>query len=181
MGRPNTKEILAESFHELAAAKDIDKISIRDIVDNSGYSMATFYRHFKDKYDLIMWDYARKASRISEEMKRDGTILSHVMEDGARRFHEGKAYLGNLLLHTSGRESFVQYMTEVNYRVFLQQILKDSEPDKTTALLSRTYCLGAVALTCEWLTGRLDLTVEELAALYEDALPQRLRERMTEG
>ena len=33
--------------------KSIDKITVKDITENCGYSSATFYRHFKDKYDLI--------------------------------------------------------------------------------------------------------------------------------
>lgn len=45
MKRKTTKEILAESFHELAELKPIDKITIQDIVDNCGYSPATFYRN----------------------------------------------------------------------------------------------------------------------------------------
>jgi len=56
--RLTTKEMLVASFRELAGRKNIDKITVRDIAENGGYSTATFYRHFKDKYDLIAWDYA---------------------------------------------------------------------------------------------------------------------------
>ena len=63
MKRKTAKEILAESFMELAAARDIEKITIKDITDNCGYSPATFYRQFKDKYDLIAWDYAKEVEQ----------------------------------------------------------------------------------------------------------------------
>jgi len=53
MRRKTAKEILAESFRELAESKSVDKITVRDITQNCGYSAATFYRHFQDKYDLI--------------------------------------------------------------------------------------------------------------------------------
>ena len=49
MKRKTAKEILAESFQELAAGKNI--------TDNCGNSPATFYRQFKDKYDLIAWEF----------------------------------------------------------------------------------------------------------------------------
>ncbi|MBQ7669567.1 MAG: TetR family transcriptional regulator, partial [Clostridia bacterium] len=51
--------MLAQAFREVAESKNIDKITIQDIVDNCGYSPATFYRNFKDKYDLIAWDHTR--------------------------------------------------------------------------------------------------------------------------
>lgn len=49
MNRKTTKEILADSFREIAEKKSVDKITIQEIVDNCEYSPATFYRHFKDK------------------------------------------------------------------------------------------------------------------------------------
>ena len=57
MKRKTAKELLAESFRELAQDRDIDKITVQDIAKNCGYSIATFYRQFRDKYDLIAWDY----------------------------------------------------------------------------------------------------------------------------
>ena len=44
--RKTTKEILGESVHELAAKKPIDKITVREIVENCGLSPATFYITF---------------------------------------------------------------------------------------------------------------------------------------
>jgi len=49
MKRKTTKDILAESFLELAETKRIDKIRISDITDNCGMSPPTFYNHFRDK------------------------------------------------------------------------------------------------------------------------------------
>ena len=53
MKRKTTKEIIADSFMELAATKAINRISIVDIVENCSLTKPTFYRYFRDKYDLI--------------------------------------------------------------------------------------------------------------------------------
>lgn len=42
MKRKTTKEILAESFRELAESKSVDRITVREIVDNCDYSTAAF-------------------------------------------------------------------------------------------------------------------------------------------
>ncbi|MCR4647188.1 MAG: TetR family transcriptional regulator [Oscillospiraceae bacterium] len=57
MKRKTTEELLAGSFLELAQTKRIDKITITEITNNCGMSQPTFYNHFKDKYDLIVWIY----------------------------------------------------------------------------------------------------------------------------
>lgn len=46
MQRKTAKQILAESFREVAQTKSIDKITVKDITENCGYSSATppFFR-----------------------------------------------------------------------------------------------------------------------------------------
>ena len=62
MKRKTARDIFVESFHALAQTRSIDRITVREIAENCGYSTATFDRHFMDKYDLIVWDYARGSS-----------------------------------------------------------------------------------------------------------------------
>ena len=75
MKRKTAKEILAESFREIAEKKPISKITVRDITDNCGYSPATFYRHFNDKYDLITYDYSTHIESIIAKTGTDGYQL----------------------------------------------------------------------------------------------------------
>ena len=183
MKRKTTKEILTESFRELAESKSIDRITVQEIVDNCDYSTATFYRHFRDKYDLIAWDYARKAEEIMAQLITDDTRWNQTLMDWAEFFQTEKEYLANLFLHTSGHDSFIQYMTEIHYRAFtkhLRAVSRRDELDEKTSLLARTYCLGTVYLSCEWITGKYDVTPDELAAIYGNALPQPLLELMKE-
>ena len=55
-------------------------------------------------------------------------------------------------------------------------ISRQDELDEKTTLLARTYCLGTVCLSCEWILGKYRVTKDELAAIYESALPQALME-----
>ena len=92
MKRKMAKEILAESFREVAINKSIDKITIQEIVDNCGYSPATFYRNFKDKYDLVAWDHTRGVQSIMEKIDSEYT-WRQSLEDGAEWFYAQKDYL----------------------------------------------------------------------------------------
>ena len=174
MKRKTAKEILADSFRELAEAKAIDKITIKDITDNCGYSSATFYRQFRDKYDLIAWAYSRDLERIMEHVGVDETTWNQTLVDGARYYAEHKEYLANLLNHTSGYDAFVRNMTEINYESLTRAIMKSedaSELDGKTKMLIRLYVLGTVQLTCEWILGKHQASPQLLAEVYEQALP----------
>ena len=106
MKRKTAKEILAESFRELAETVSIDKITVKDIAYNCDYSPATFYRHFKDKYDLIAYDYVQRTSEIVANFGREGYEWVHILTDCMRFFDENRKYMKNLLLHTKGMDSF---------------------------------------------------------------------------
>ena len=67
MKRKTAREILTESFRELAGSKPVDKITVPEIVENCGYSKTTFYRLFKDKYDLMACDYAQRLQAIVDQ------------------------------------------------------------------------------------------------------------------
>ena len=178
MKRKTAKEILTASFQELAAAKRIDKITIQEIVDNCGYSPATFYRNFKDKYDLIAWEHARAVAEIMDQISTDDYMWKQTLYDGARLYNEKKDYLVNLLQHTSGHDSFIRYMTEINSSALEKYILSVNGNQKLTheeTMLVKMYCLGLVGLACEWILGRIDATVEEIAEVYEQSIPEPLK------
>lgn len=179
MKRKTTREILAESFRELAALKPVDKITIQEIVSNCGYSPATFYRSFKDKYDLIAWEHTRGVAAIMDRIDDGSYKWNQTLLDGARWFYGEKEYLANLFRHTSGHDSFVRYMTEINFNVLIRYILNvtgKSGLSKEEELYARVYCLGTVSLTCEWILGKYDATPEEIAHVYEQTLPASLRQ-----
>ena len=178
MKRKTAKEILTTSFQELAAVKSIDKITIQDIVDNCGYSPATFYRNFRDKYDLIAWEHTRAVAVIVDRVGEDGYLWKQTLYDGARMYNENKDYLANLLKHTSGHDYFMRYMAEIDSASLEKYILSVSGKKKLTheeMMCVRMYCFGLVALACEWITGQIDATTEEIAKIYEQSIPEPLK------
>lgn len=178
MKRKTAKELLAESFQELAEQKPIDKITVQDIVENAGYSPATFYRQFKDKYDLIAWDYTRRLESIMSRIGVDEYPWRQTLIDAANLFQSQKEYLANLFLHTSGMDSFFLNMTEINFRHLRACIMANAETDtldETVEMCIRLYVLGTVSLTCEWILDRWQATPQVLAEVYETSLPELLR------
>ena len=112
-----TATMLTKCLRELAEHREIDRITIRQITDNCDYSPATFYRHFKDKYDLIAWDYAQNVKEIMDRIGHDGYTWNQTLLDGVLYFQKEKKYLSNLITHTSGRDFFLTHMTEINVAV----------------------------------------------------------------
>lgn len=111
----------------------------------------------------------------------DGNKASwkQVLSDASDYYAAHKEYIANLILHTSGHDSFVKYMTEINNEHLKKLILAGSGKDRLgekTEMLIRLYCLGTVALTCEWVLGRYPAGKSVLQEAYEESLPRPLQE-----
>ena len=50
-----TKQALADSFRKLLAKRGMDKITVKEIVEDCGVNRQTFYYYFHDIYDLLEW------------------------------------------------------------------------------------------------------------------------------
>lgn len=176
MQRKGARELLVESFRELARKKSIDKITVREVTVNCGYSTATFYRHFRDKYDLIVWEYTSRVEKLMAGFVMGRFTWREVLVEAALFCWSEKEYLANLLKHTSGHDSFVRYMSDINYNSLMRYVVASGkEYDEMTDLYVRMYILGAVNLTCEWILGKCEMTPETLAAVYDNSVPPPIR------
>ncbi|MBR1750747.1 MAG: TetR/AcrR family transcriptional regulator C-terminal domain-containing protein [Ruminococcus sp.] len=179
MIKRTTKDILAESFLELAETKRIDKIRISDITDNCGMSPPTFYNHFKDKYDLIVWIHTHRIDEIMKKVVATDYEWKDTLLDGAKYFYDNRRFLVNALRHTSGQDSFVRHICKLNIELVSAEVRKKLMTEQIPAeILSvlKIYIYGTVQFTLEWLIGNFDMTPEQMAQMWEQALPQTLKQ-----
>lgn len=183
MKKKTTKNILAESFLELAEKKPINKITIADIVNNCGVTQPTFYRHFKDKYDMIAWIYAREAGNNIAKIGTNGYVWKDTFLDGMRFYEENRKFMINALKHTSGRDSFLFQMSEMNIQFIEDEIkkkLKVSECPPDLSAIAKMFCYGTNQFLYDWLIEKSDLSYEQVADLMEKSIPEVLRPYLCE-
>ena len=49
------KQVIAETFAQMAQTQPIDKITVTDLVEQCGISRQAFYYHFQDILDVMEW------------------------------------------------------------------------------------------------------------------------------
>lgn len=63
----NTKNTLALSLKKLMAKKPLSKITVSEIVNDSGLNRKTFYYHFIDIYDLLKWMLEEETIKVVKQ------------------------------------------------------------------------------------------------------------------
>lgn len=176
--RKSTKELIADSFIELTANRSVDKIKIKEIVANCGLTPTTFYNHFQDKYDLIVWIYSDMVAKNMNRLNNDGYELRDALFDGLKYSVDNRQFLINAMMHTNGQHSFADYVAQIDIKALSEHILKSQGwkelPNEIDTLI-KVYCFGIVQFCCEWLINRMPIPIEELVNLLEKALPEPLK------
>ena len=178
MKKKTTKELLADSFLELAEKIPINKITIANIAENCEVTQPTFYRYFKDKYDMIAWIYARQAGEFIGKIGEKGYLWKDTLLDGMRFYDENRNFMVNALKHTSGRDSFLFQMSDMNMRFIEDEIkrkLKVKECPQDLTAIARMFCYGTNQFLYDWLIKSSDLSCEQVADLMEKSVPEVLR------
>ncbi len=76
----STKEALGNALKKMLAVKPIDKITVKDLVEECGVNRQTFYYHFDDVYDLLEWVFEEDANRVLPNEILYGEWQKNVMQ-----------------------------------------------------------------------------------------------------
>ena len=176
----NTKQRFVAALTALMAAKPLDKITVKEIVEKSGKTRQTFYRCFQDKYDLVNWHFERLAEKSFLQM---GVRLA--LREGLEekfRFIKNEQVFFAAAFQSEDYNSLVAYDYECIMRFYTNIIEKKTKRplDADTRFLLDMYCRGSISMTAQWARRNMDLPPEKMADLLIQALPEPLEELLSD-
>ena len=152
-----TEKAITDTFIKLLNAKPLDKITIKDLVDECGINRSTFYYYFDDIYDLLnhlLEAETKKAleNNFHESNWMDGLInaISFATENKRAVYH---------IYNSVRREQLEHYLYRVvgnvtEYAANAAAIgLKVNDEDKK--IVSNVYKYIFVGMVHEWLESNM--------------------------
>ncbi len=176
----NTKDKILKAFNELIRKSDFDSVTVFHIVETAGISRATFYRHFKDKYDVMNYNY----SSLLDRHVQDQNI--HTMHDlFLMLLKEGQQYWKPLipLFETEGANSLYRFIRDYSFNA-AKNIYECGNPhggERVRIMTSKEilqlqiFAGGSADMYREWIRGNIPLTAEEAADAMTEILPLSLQ------
>ncbi len=145
MKKRSSKEIFMEAFLELTKTIPADRITVRQIVEESGLSSKTFYNHFSDKYALMSFVEERKIEHLRARLNQGSYHFEELLAGAVRFTEANRHYFKNVMLNTSGQESFekkhIKHTCEA-FRVFLLRSNNITEVSPEIGFALKMYAAG---------------------------------------
>lgn len=182
----DTKKQILQAFNTIAAANDFQRISVDDIVRRAGVCRATFYRHFKDKYDVMNYNYTNllNESLGHQKCRTMEDLFVLILEEGRRNWNKRSA-----LFDTWGANSLSGYIQNYSYTVARNlyetgdpfgQGEKRHELNEKGRIHLRFFCAGAASFFEEWVRGKHRMSARQAAAIMYEMLPGEFRGNIRE-
>ena len=72
------KSIIAETFIKMVRRKNIDKITVKSLIEECHISRQTFYYHFQDIMDVLEWSIHQQTHSLVDESLKAGDLRSAI-------------------------------------------------------------------------------------------------------
>ena len=175
-----TKRALAASLIKLLSQKPLDKVTVKDIVEDCGVNRQTFYYHFKDIYDLVEWVCVEDATRILGENKTYDTWQQGFLQI-LEALRKDKAFFTSVYRSIS-REQLENYLYRLTYDLMMG-VVEERAAGMTVRpedkeFIANFYKFAFVGLTLDWIKNdmRQDPAqlVEQLSTLIHGDVTKAL-------
>jgi AcrR family transcriptional regulator len=169
-----SRESIRRAFAELIHEKGTTKVTVKELVERADVNRSTFYAHYQDidavrneiEKDVVqkMFDFL-DASEHTELLHNP---LPFLLRIGAELERNRNYY--RLLLESNGSGTFTQKLKDV----FLERMLTDRNVfGKIRRQQEFLICMdllagGGVGLCCDWITGKIDMPMQELANIINE-------------
>lgn len=161
-----TRQTFIDIFCELYSKKPIEKITIQEITNCSGYNRSTFYQYFADIYELLdfvetdLLNYIKEELAKEEESKNSVQNVLHCFE---KESHISALYA---LFGDYGSARFLERLKkEIPFDRWALNLPKDSN---TTPYLLEFYISTSLSLLKLWFRRQKDLPTDELFELIHN-------------
>lgn len=169
------KRLLVETLESFLEKNKIEEITINDILEASGVSRTTFYRYFKDKYDLINYIYVRKAEELHSRYNyfEDSYRMTYEM---LTFFAEKKNIFKKIIAYT-GQNSFTDFF--INNWIkddtdLLKACLKVDTLSREDEYLIYYNTLGWTMTVYKWIKEDCIEDPKKIMHILDDLAPQKM-------
>ena len=160
-----TRQAFINVFCDLYSQKPIEKISIQEIANKSGYNRSTFYQYFTDIYELL--DYVEEGvlKSINEEMA-SRELSTHTFQDALQCLENTEEI--SVLKALLGDYGSVHFIERLKREIPFERLIVDLPTNNILApYLVEFYISTLISLFRLWIRNDKDLSSEELVKLID--------------
>ena len=180
-----TKQAIINSFLKLLEETPLDKITVKDIVEDCGINWNTFYYYYHDIYALLEELFSDGIRRAMEEEHEDYETWQQGFLESLRFVRENKKIIEHIY-HSISREQLEQYLYDVTDDILVQFVRTHTGElavrEETIRFVASIYKFALVGMILEWIRdgmkSELLEIIDRVGYLFEGVTRQILEKSL---
>ena len=176
-----TQKAIIDSFMELLQKKSLDKITVKDIIEETEVNRNTFYYHFQDIYDLLESAFEEEAVKFRSEA------------DPKNNFYEEYIRTVNFLLdhsdaiihiYNSKSRDVIKAYLESAASFFIGRFVEEAAEGSKLSENGKNYIIyfytdAIIGITLRWIEGSMMDSKEVLIKTVSDSFNATVKQMVT--
>ncbi len=178
MRKRTSKEILAETLVDLSKTRPIEKITVKQIVNESGLSLQTFYNHFADKQELISFIHKNQIMKIFVQLEDNDMPFSDIFND--MTFFDGyyREFMKNAMDASGAQNLFIYQASSNVFDCLSKYVLEKSGMTELTPELQiylKSYAWTINLMYEAWVNNSKLIGQDQLGKYILGCMPEGLK------
>ncbi|MGI6590882.1 MAG: TetR/AcrR family transcriptional regulator [Eggerthellaceae bacterium] len=170
-----TRDCIVAAFNRLINEKPFDEITVADIAREASVGKTTFYRYFKDRYDVMNFNY----QRILDALLYDASVTTY-RDCFYHLFVSGRRVLSKIqgAFASSGINSLEHFIFSYSRDILIRVTRANRQGAGLTEserLQADVFCYGVSYMYKNWIAGKYAVTADQAADKLFEMLPESLR------
>ena len=168
----NTKKYIEATLKDFLKKRSIDKIKVNEIIREVGTCKGTFYKYYKDKYELLISCFD---NYIYDEILSSAYYWDDFVYKCLEKFEKDPLMILNAF--DSADVNSLRYYHETLISKYLENNLAACVDDRLNKISSFSIKICAINYTdiiLRWLGGGMKESKEELISYMKAAMPQAI-------
>ena len=158
------REMITEAYKELVIRRKTTRISVKELCENMGISRSTFYKYFKDSYDIIEYVFVQDAIVPLDALMANGIKSRIIVENWYISFYKNKEFY-RVAIGEDGQNSLfdtiIQILTEYNKGLHKNNLSGDD-----LEYFSYKYAATQAMLLKKWMLEGMKISPEKMAVYF---------------
>ena len=170
----NIKKVFADSMVRLLNERPFEQITVKDLCADCGASRQTFYNHFYDKYDLIVWICRKQCEELWASFQRKDSFRE-CMLDVYDFLYNNQAFYA-IVMDIEGPNSFREFLmdfTKKYYRDAIHSAGKELDDELEYAI---SFCtVGTIEMAVSWIRNGFQQSPRQMVEYQVLCCPEPLK------
>ena len=145
-----TKTALVKAFFGMLDTMEMDDITVNDLCISAGIRRATFYKHFKDKNDFVLFlikDVRERFDNETWQNESDTTVTKEYYlkyAESVMNYLFGREVAIKNIINSSIRSTFIQTFVQQNYEDTIKRL--EASKDSGMSLIASADVVASMLI-----------------------------------